>query len=178
MRVSYKVPGHRVVLTQAGPMTCWATAYTMMISWKSQQSFDIRKAVELVDQKYAVMYDEGLRPNSQVGMPPNEFGAFLKKARMKQEPMANLTIEGWKEKLRSYGLLWVGTLNLSNSGLHSRIITGISGDGSVNKTWMYIVDPDGGKEYTERFDFFVKRYEIAFVGGTRLGNPYYQIRHF
>ena len=42
---SYVVPGHKVVLKQPTNSVCWATVYTMMLSWKEKQRFDIGEAV-------------------------------------------------------------------------------------------------------------------------------------
>ena len=92
--------------------------------------------------------------------------------------MENLTIDGWEQKLRTYGLLWVGTLAETDpsSGLHSRIVEGMFGDGTPDGTSMKIIDPDGGKRYPEEFRTFLDKYEGAFQS---TGNAeYYQIRYF
>jgi papain like cysteine protease AvrRpt2 len=174
---SYDVPGMRVVLSQAGSMTCWATVYTMMISWKRQMSIPIRDAVDAVNPRYARLYDEGLRATTPQGMASTEFASFLHQAHMTHEPMMNLTIPGWIEKLRRHGLLWVGTLNVVGvgAGLHSRIIEGSHGRGGAADTWFKIIDPAGGRRYNERFDAFLSKYEGAF---RSVSGDYFQIRHF
>ena len=63
----YRVPGIVQVIRQRTSLVCWAAAYTMMRSWKHQQSFEPRYAVAAVDPRYGTMYD-----NNQ-GMPPTEF---------------------------------------------------------------------------------------------------------
>jgi len=40
------------VLRQPNTMACWATVYTMMLSWKKQASFDIASAVVTVGETY------------------------------------------------------------------------------------------------------------------------------
>ncbi len=167
----YMVPGMKVVLAQPSSMACWATVYTMMISWKRQQSMGIRQAVNDVDPKYAKIYDDN------TGLPSTEFKPFLNAAGMSYEPMANLMIEAWVDLLRAYGLLWVGTLAgvSPGSGLHSRIIEGMRGDGHADDTYMKIIDPAGGKRYEELFQTFLTKYEGGFIDAN---SEYYQIRHF
>lgn len=167
----YTVPGLKSVIAQPTSMVCWATVHAMMRSWKLQLSLAIRPAAAAVNEKYGVMVDQNL------GLPPAEFGPFLDAADMVHEPMINLTIDGWVQLLRRHGLLWVGTLNSigPGAGLHSRIIEGMSGDGSVDGTTMHIIDPAGGKRYTETFRDFLTKYEGAFGS---VSTDYFQIRHF
>jgi len=174
---TYMVPGLRVVLAQAGPMTCWATVYTMMASWDQQASMDVRTAVAAVGPEFAVLYDAGLRANRPQGMPSDKFASFLTKAGMTHEPMVNLTIDTWFQKLQQYGLLWIGTLNSigPGAGLHSRIIEGMYGSGEATTTYFNIIDPAGGRRYDERFDTFLAKYEGAFQSVT---GEYFQIRRF
>jgi len=157
------------VIRQPTPRVCWATAYTMMASWNDQTSYAIRDAVATVGSRYVTYYD------NDRGLPPSEFGPFLRAAGMDHEPMANLTIEGWEEKLRAYGLLWVGAMFSVTRGLHSRILEGIRGDGSYDNTWMMLADPWDGLRHEEAFSRFLHKYEGAIRGRT---SEYYQIRHF
>jgi hypothetical protein len=148
----------------------------MMRSWRDQTSYPIRDAVLQVGQKWADYYDKSYPPANQ-GLPPHEFGPFLQQARMSHEPMMNLPIEEWARLLRRHGLLWIGasaTIN-ANTGLHSRILEGIIGDGSAAGTLMKIIDPAGGRQYTESFAIFVAKYEAGIMS---VGGQYFQIRHF
>lgn len=167
--IAYSVPGLVPVIAQPTSMVCWATVHAMMRSWRDRMSHDIRGAAELVHPQYATMVD-----NNQ-GMPPVKFGPFIRQAGMRFEPMANLPAEEWLRKLRAHGLLWVGTMASVRGGLHSRIIAGMRGDGTSTGTWMYMVDPAGGRRYRERFDLFTTKYEGAIRGRS---GPYFQIRHF
>ena len=181
MAISFRVPGITSVIAQDGPMTCWATVYTMMISWKRSFMMGIRESVAEVDNKYALFYDAGLRtvpnPPGPQGLPSNEFGPFLRAAHMTHEPMANLPPAQWERLMRSHGLLWIGTLNVlgPGGGLHSRIIEAVDGNGGSTDTFFSIIDPDGGRQYRERFDVFLAKYEGAIAG---VGGEYFQIRHF
>jgi peptidoglycan hydrolase-like protein with peptidoglycan-binding domain len=172
----YLVPGLKTVIAQPSPMSCWATVYCMMRSWKDQASYPIRDAVLRVGQKWANYYDQSFPPTKQ-GLPPTEFGPFLAAANMAHQPMMNLPIDGWARLLRQRGLLWIGasvTVN-PNTGLHSRILEGMTGDGSPGATQMQIIDPAGGTRYSEPFLIFLAKYES---GIRSVGGEYFQIRHF
>jgi hypothetical protein len=149
----------------------------MMFSWQQQLSYDIGDAVAQVDPKYGTM----VKNNS--GLPPTQFGAFLKAAGMQHESMVSMPIKDWNGLLKTYGPLWVGTLGVVSPGsyLHSRIVMGMRGNGSAQSTWMIIIDPENASRYEERFDKFIANYEGAFTqsqGGGGAIKEYYQIRHF
>lgn len=167
---TYIVPGLKVVIAQPTSMVCWATVHCMMRSWRDQLSYDIRDAADRVDPKYGTLVDQNK------GLPPTEFGPFIHAAGMVVEPMANYLPSVWEEMLRAYGMLWVGTLNAlgPGAGLHSRIIEGISGHGEAGRS-MFMIDPDGGRRYTETFEVFLAKYEGAIAG---VSGQYFQIRHF
>jgi Papain-like cysteine protease AvrRpt2 len=170
-RMAFEVGMYKVVLAQPNTMACWATVYTMMTSWKRQASFDIASAVGRVGARYLKIYQ------ANTGLPSAEFGGFLRAAGMSSQPMMNVSIPGWEQLLMLHGLLWVGTLAhpAPASGLHSRIIEGISGDGSPGGTSFKIIDPAGGRRYVEPFGTFIAKYEGAIRKTT---GEYYQIRHF
>ena len=72
---------------------------------------------------------------------------------MGHEPMANLTVERWAGLLHTYRLLWIGasvTIN-PNTGLHSRILEGITGTGEPAGTLMQIIDPAADTSIPRRF---------------------------
>jgi len=169
--MAFTVGGFKVVLAQPNTMACWATVYAMMASWKKRQSFDIATAVGNVGGKYRTYFQ------ANTGLPPAEFAPFLRAAGMQCQPMVNLPVSDWETLLLRHGLLWVGTLasTAPRSGLHSRIIEGIIGDGTPRSTTFLIIDPAGGRRYNESFTDFVTKYE----GGIRATTAeYYQIRHF
>ena len=176
MSLFYMVPGTKPVIAQDGPMTCWATVYTMMISWRKNFEMGIREAVGSVAPKYSAIYDQGLSSNKEPkGLPQAEWSPFLQTANMNYEPMKNYPISVWREFLQGYGLLWVGTLDSVGTARHSRIIEGIFGEGQPGNTHFSIIDPDQGRKYTESFGTFLAKYEgaLAIEGGQ-----YLQVRHF
>ena len=170
------IPGYKVLLNQLGfnpphPMGCWATVYTMMISWRAQQSFDITRALGRVGPYYQKLFE------LDAGLSQADALSFLRAAGMHHEPMVNLKIEGYFHLMKKYGLLWVSTRPGETSLTHSRIIEGIRvvdlADGHAVSFAM--MDPWGGRRYHEPFSTFVRRYEGAFKDHH---GAYYQIRHF
>jgi|GEM_PF-2477680 len=59
--------------------------------------------------------------------------------------------------------------------LHSRMLEAIIGTGKPESTRMQIIDPDGGRRYTEPFMAFLAKYE---AGIQSVSGDYFQIRHF
>jgi hypothetical protein len=45
--------------------------------------------------------------------------------------------------------------------VHARIITAITGDGSVDGTFLSIIDPEGGRRYRENITLFTQRFEAV-----------------
>jgi len=141
----------------------------MMVSWKRQMSIGIRDAVAAVGPAYAQTFDDNRT------LMPNEIPGFMRTAGLTMEPMMNLPLDEWVRLMRRHGLLWVGTLNSDSSGRHARIIEGVYGDGSAERSHFKIIDPDRGRRYNETFRAFVRKYEGAF---TFANDVYYQIRHY
>lgn len=174
----YDVPGLVPVMAQDGPMTCWATVYAMMLSWRKSTVFAPRDAVGQVAPRYATLYDAGLTTQSSPrGLPSAEWLPFLRAAKMNFQPLKNLTIDAWLELLQTYGILWVGSLySLSQgAGLHSRIIVSMIKGDDASDTKFGIIDPAYGRKYMEPFTTFLAKYEGAM---TEAGDSYLQIRHF
>jgi len=178
----YRIPGIFQRLTQPTGMACWATAATMMLSWKQQMSLTIETAMQQADANrtaaVALRISYLKTYKDDTGLVPSEFGDFLNTIGVSRAPMACYPIATWLALLKAHGPLWVGTLagNTANSGLHSRIIVAMTGDGTVDGTFMVIADPADGTEYSEAFSLFTFKYEQAFVDAN--SDVYYQIRHF
>ena len=170
MAVSYIVPGEKMLYAQPNTMACWATAYTMMNSWKNQECYaDIRSAISSLGQPWLGYFDRN------TGVPPSEGRRFESATGLTREPRMNLSPKGWESYLRSYGLMWVsGTL--VGGGIHDRVLEGISGDETGDGTKMYIMDPNGGRRYTETLATFL----VGFEGQAAVEPFYddYQILHF
>jgi len=172
MSYNVQVPGTVPVLSQPSSLVCWATVFTMMKSWKDSTSYEISDAVGSVGARYLNIFQ-----NNNV-LITTLVPQFMQDANMTLESMQDLNADGWSALLNQYGPLWVGTLNQlgPSGGLHSRIVQGLSGDGSGDNTFFAIVDPAGGRTYGETMTTFMAKYDGAYQFA---GDPfYYQIRHW
>jgi Papain-like cysteine protease AvrRpt2 len=79
---------------------------------------------------------------------------------MAKQARQHYTPEGILSLLQNHGSIWV---NYNDSGMQTRIITGIFGDGTPEGTNLQIIDPAGGCSYQESFNCFVERLAIKSV---------------
>ncbi len=163
---NYTVPGLMVPVRQPSPMSCWAAMYTMMYSWRRQQSIAITDAVAQLGPRYADTY------RRDTGLPIEENRNLARAAGMRAEALQNLTIEGWVGMLRRHGLLWTSYgwqqfdatgLVETRAGRHIIIIYGMAGDGSVAGTRVKYIDPSDGQFHEMTFARFLGQHETGFT---------------
>ena len=65
--VNYTVPGIVPALAQPTPMSCWATVYTMLASWKGDQSVSIEDALADVGQRWVTIFADPNGGLSEIG---------------------------------------------------------------------------------------------------------------
>ena len=164
--ISYDVPGNFWVIAQPSGMDCWATVFTMLKMWRSQQQMTIPEALATVGQRWVDLYNAV--PDR--GLPGADKPAFIASAGLVAEAPQNFSIEGWEDLLRRYGPIWVTTdENLdARGGIHARIITGIHGDGTPTGTRFKVVDPSGGRRYEESISAFIQKFEAEAIRGAAL----------
>jgi hypothetical protein len=150
---TYVVPGLKVAIAQPSPQTCWATAYTMMRSWKDRQSYQIGPLINKLGPPYSTYF-----ANDQV-LPYSQTDAFMRAAGLHSAPLQSFSVEAWVEMLRAHGLLFVGTLNMPGTGAgHVRVLYGVGGRGAPDTTTMMVLDPDGGRDYQETLERWSETY--------------------
>lgn len=155
--VNYRVPGIVPALAQPTPMSCWATVFTMLTSWKRDQSVSIEDALGDVGQQWVTLF-----ANPNAGLSYDDQPDFLAQAGLQAEPLMSHSVEGWEQLLRNYGPLWVTTFGGDNNNLwsaHARIIKGIIGDGTPSGTKFEIIDPAGGQSYEVTVEKFLPDFE-------------------
>lgn len=164
----YTVPGLVPIIAQPSNMTCWATVATMMLSWDDKVSYSIETAMDKAGATYRALFD------ANKGLPAADHEAFATACDMKGEPPMCYTVSGLRELIESHGPLIVVTDEKPgpNWAIHARVIRGIYGDGTVDGTFLRINDPAGGRQYTESFRAFAKKYEEV------ADAPRLQIMHF
>jgi len=92
--ISYRVPGLIPPLRQPTLNTCWATATTMLVSWKEQKSFDIRDVISRYGEPYLGYI------GSDTALPATQNADFFGRIGMILEPPMNFSIDGWVQMLR------------------------------------------------------------------------------
>ncbi|AKB28767.1 hypothetical protein MSSIT_2048 [Methanosarcina siciliae T4/M] len=164
----YTVPGIVPIIAQPSNMTCWATVATMMMSWKDKVSYTIETAMDKAGATYRAMFD------ANKGLPAADHEAFAAACGMKGEPPMCYTVSGLRGLIELYGPLIV-IADETPGGLwaiHARVVRGIYGDGTVDGTFLRINDPAGGRQYTESFRAFSKKFEEV------ADAPRLQVMHF
>lgn len=169
--IDYTIPGLFAPLAQPSSMACWATVYTMLLSWRRQQSLKIEDALAQTGQRWLDMY------NANTGLPGDEHGAFFTAAGLIAEPLQSFSIEGWEQLLRNYGPVIVTANEAPGKAwaMHARVITGIRGDGTPENTMFTMVDPSGGRTYQESIAVFIPKYEDEV---RRTGDSRIQVAHW
>jgi hypothetical protein len=144
-------------LRQPTNMVCWATAATMLMSARDRTSYSIRTAMGKADavdptDGYVNMFD------TNTGLAPARTGPFTRACGLRVGPAASFSVAGFANLMRADGAL--GIVGLSPF-LHIRVITRMSGDGTVFGTRMMVLDPGTARPYDEIFITFTERYEAA-----------------
>jgi Papain-like cysteine protease AvrRpt2 len=176
--VGYEVP----TLRQPSSDSCWATAATMMMSWKARQSLTIeavlRKAGKNLtpqnETKYLTIF------NDNTGLRSSDKPAFIQSLNMVGEAPANYSLAQYIEWFRTFGPLWVTTDAATATGSfspHARILTKIKGDPTDPQNVVFTFnDPVTGTESTSNFSQFVSQFEQMVTDNP--GNLFVQIVHF
>ena len=152
-------------IKQPLPMSCWATAATIMMNWKNSTSSSIEEVLQEAGRNripsdedyYLQIYNEDL------GLEAHEKEQFTSSLGMISEPPANYILSQYVEWLQDYGPLWITTDDDSGSGFspHARILFGIQGDieNNPNNVLFTFIDPADSTEVSETFNDFIKYYE-------------------
>lgn len=167
----YFVPGNKWVISQPSFYTCWATTYTMMRSWREGKKFAIEEALEKPGKMYVEMFKKDR------ALLPSQFREFWTRAGLTARGFTTFREDTYCDFLRKHGLLAVGTSSSLPpvTGLHLRIMEGISVCGTPSDCY-YIIDPAwGGQKYPERTFDFEAKYNLAMSFG---GGANWQVAHY
>lgn len=155
--VDYRVPGVVPPIQQPNPMACWATAATMMVSWRDNVSLPIDEALRRIHPRYAEMFARG------EGLPFAETAEFMATAGLQPAPFASFSIDGWEQMLRDFGPIFVftdaGGLTATRIIMHAVVVAGVHGDGTPDGTSFAVVDPLDGKEHRQTVAVFIERFQ-------------------
>ena len=126
-----------VLVQQTSKMTCWAAAGTMMESWQAQTPLSTETVLDNLGGEWRAKFE------SKEGLTATQLRAFLAALGLVEEDRRSLTPEGLARLLAEKGpLLEVGDDGIQdNLVVHIRIITGVRGDGTPERTTVALVDP-------------------------------------
>ncbi len=168
----YKV-GDFTVVDQGDTNLCWAACLAMMLSWKNGKLYTIETALE----DLPALFKNKLNDPWETQPLPGKFSKRLAdEVGLKVMAQGNLTAAGWMGLLKNHGPLWIGTLE--KAGGHARLIEGYVTDGTDEGTTFFIVDPDGGNHYTERYLDLMVKYEEAATDEGNIIVDYHQVRYW
>ena len=146
--VSYDV----TPLRQSSAMSCWATVYTMMKSWKVKSALSVNSVVANIGGPWDDYYLK------DTGLPGGKEKAFVEVVGMKSKPPANYTIAAYIQMLHGNGPLWI----ITGDGIsaHARLLVGIYGNFDAEGIRAYeestfeFIDPlSGTYRYESGLDF-------------------------
>ena len=153
---NYNIRGTVPVLRQPTNNTCWATVSTMMLSWRRNQSLTIATAMGLVGEPYLSLF------NRNIGLSAQQKPALLRALGLVAEPPLNYEVAGFVNLFNQKAPLWITTdegNDWADQAIHARIVIGVQGNGSVDGTFLTIIDPATGTSYRESFRSFATKYE-------------------
>jgi Papain-like cysteine protease AvrRpt2 len=157
----------------ANDPSCWAYVATMMYSWKQGQSASVNELLRKLGPSFQLIFD------GKKGLGADEKAAFLSAMGLVAEPPQNYTAKGWADLIRRYGPLWVTTVEPGATFSHARIITGIFGDGSLDRTYVVVADPQDGELHTDSLRHFETVFEqLALVDMGSFGDIRPQVVHY
>lgn len=158
--INYIVPETVPAIAQPKPMACWATSATMMVSWHDRASYSIEQVMDKAGENYRRIFEE------DTGLEQKDEKQLYPALNMTAEVPQSYTIEGLLSLLTNHGLLWVTTDEGSKSSpaIHDRIVIGMTGDGTLDGTYLQIIDPADGNRYKESFRNFMRKFEQVASG--------------
>lgn len=126
---------------------CWATAFTMLKSWRDGKDHTVEAALKALGPEYV---DNFVR---DTGLPGGSELDFVRNAGMSAQAPANYSLAGFVSLLQDYGPLWIIVGNAINS--HALVLVGVYGTelGETKKAYddavFEFIDPlVGGYVYT------------------------------
>jgi hypothetical protein len=146
----YTVPGTFFDMKQPSDMVCWATAATMLRSWKQQTKRDISSVMDEAGPQFRQMFD------ANRGLSSADKQNFLTAMKLKTEPPATYTGAALLTMLQNWGPLWVTSKPPETKpfSIHARIVVGITSSGSDENTFLTLVDPADGSRHPQSLKDF------------------------
>jgi hypothetical protein len=140
---------------------CWATCAARMLSWKNKTEYSVEETVELMDKELKNLEIEPIFKalfDRDAGLSKNDCDNFEKSLGMfHPTKVEDLDVPQLKTLLTNFGpfIACVDKEPWEDTQRHMKIVYGYEGDGTINGTFLYILDPTvPPTEYLERFSVF------------------------
>ncbi|MGA9188105.1 MAG: papain-like cysteine protease family protein [Methanosarcina sp.] len=163
-------------LKQDNENACWATAATIMMSWKKERTLKVEEVLAEAGDTYLQKF------NNKESLKSSEKEDFITKLTMIGEPPASYPLQKYVDWVKNFGPLWITTDSSDEAGEfspHARILVKITGTGTPDGvgTDFTFIDPATGSQKTQHFNDFLKEYE-QMVTDNPSDNLFIQIVHF
>ncbi|HMI03980.1 MAG TPA: papain-like cysteine protease family protein [Pedobacter sp.] len=143
-------------IKQPKKWACWATALTMLYSWKNQLSISIQDVINLYGEPYKTTFAD----SATRGISASEEENLYQAAALTVIKGLNPGIPAWYDLLEKYGPLSITVDADPPTGtIHALVITGMKGDGTPANTNVTYIDPADGLSHTIKFTTFLTLYE-------------------
>jgi peptidoglycan hydrolase-like protein with peptidoglycan-binding domain len=151
-------------VTQPTNLVCWAAAGTMLVGARDRQSVAIPTVMRTADNNDA---GPGYlnKFNTNQGLAPTLIGRYTQAIGLHVGPQANFSVAGFRSLMSSKGALGIVALT---PFLHIRVISEMTGDGTVFGTLVTVHDPGKPQPHKEVFISFAERYEAVAGAGGRM----------
>ena len=152
------VVAHPVLpLRQSSAMSCWATVYAMMKSWRDESALSVKSVVSDLGTPWDDYYVK------DTGLPGGKEKEFVEAVGMETKPPANYTLQAYVDMLREHGPLWI----IMGDGIssHALVLVGIYGKyetadkEAYEKTTVEFIDPLTGTYHYESALEFAHKFE-------------------
>ena len=175
-RVLAEVSGFVQPLRQANNNACWATAATIMVSWKKGAAQKVEDVLAGAGSQYVQLFTD------KKPLPSSMKADFISKLGMVGEPPASYVLQKYIDWVNAYGPIWITTDSSAQDGVfspHARILIKITGTGTPDGigTFFTFIDPATGVVCPpQAYNDFLKVYEQMVTDNP--GSLFIQIVHF
>ena len=148
---------------------CWLASTTMMMSWKDSVSYPLTETLKVLDEPgndFTQTY------NNNNGLLFEDNKKIVDILGLTALPPASYTIDFFSEVLAISPIMAIIMFSDTSDIAHIIVITGISGDGSPEGTFLQINDPlpvNEGHNYTISFLDFLNKFESVVAFENKLG---------
>ncbi|MBC8137335.1 MAG: hypothetical protein H8F28_15755 [Fibrella sp.] len=151
--VDYDVPRAVPGIKKPSPMTCWAAATAMLVSYKDGRSVTVEEAVRRAGGRY----EQAMR--SDAALTKADATDYLSALGLSSAPAAELSVDQIHQMLRRFGAVWLTPDYAPAFSLDARIVTAVHGDGTPGGTNLTLLDPGNGGEASVAFDRLGRLFE-------------------